>query len=73
MRLKHEREQHEKMIALQKDTEGMHNTQMKNMIRGQKMDSVAQRNHEKEMKRQAQRMELIERINAENTRRQEIE
>jgi len=61
------------MIALQKDTEGMHNTQMKNMIRGQKMDSVAQRNHEKEMKRQAQRMELIERINAENTRRQEIE
>jgi hypothetical protein len=73
MRLKHEREQHEKMIALQRDTEGMHNTQMKNMIRAQKEDSVAQRNHEKEMKRQAQRMQLIERINGENTRRQEIE
>lgn len=41
LRLKHEREQHEKMIALQRDTESMHNQQMKNMIRGQKSDSVA--------------------------------
>ena len=42
---------------------------MKNMIRGQKADSVAQRNYEKEMKHQSQRMQLIERINEENSRR----
>lgn len=72
-RLKHEREQHEKMIRLQQDTDAMHNMQMKTMIRTQKADSVAQRQYEKAMKQQSQRHALIEKINAENAKRQDIE
>merc|ERR1711981_87109 len=65
-RLKQEQRQHEEMVRMQKTTEELKNKSMKQMIRGQKMDSVNMREQEKMMKRQAQRMDLINRINEEN-------
>lgn len=54
---------------MQKHTEELKNKSMKQMIRGQKMDSVSMREQERMMKRQAQRMDLIARINEENDKR----
>jgi hypothetical protein len=68
-RLKQEKQQHEEMVAMQKRTEELKNKSMKQMIRSQKAEGVNLREQEKMMKRQMQRMDLINRINEENDRR----
>ena len=72
-RLKQERMQHEEMIAMQKKADELKAMSMKQMIRSQKDEQKALREHEAALKRQQQRLDLIRRINEENERRIQIQ